>query len=280
MRFLLAFFLLITPVFAQAPADFRGHVEKLATFDGRKAGTDECENAAKYLEGTLTKYGLKVTSQSFEYTGYKTRNLIATIGKGPEYIVVGAHYDGQGSKHPGADDNASGVAGVLELARAFKRVPTWRSLIFILFTAEEDGLIGSQFYVEHPITDIKKHLFMVNLDMIGTLSNAKLDGKKSGVAELLIPLYAKYPFARDITLQTLNDDSDNYSFRKKNVQAVFIHTGVHARYHTPKDTPASLNYEGMVKIHQYVEELIRTLSAVNLPNLSITKNLETYKYVP
>ncbi len=280
MRFLLAFLLLVTPAFAQKPADFRGHVEKLATFDGRKAGTTGCENAAKYLEGTLTKYGLKVTSQSFEYGGYTTRNLIATVGKGPDYLVVGAHYDGQGPNHPGADDNASGTAGVLELARVFKRMPAWRSVVFILFSAEEDGLIGSQFYVEHPITDIKKHLFMVNLDMIGHLSAPKLDGKKGDFAELLLPLYARYPFARDITLQTLNDDSDNYSFRKKGVQAVFIHTGVHNRYHTPKDTPDSVNYDGLVKVHQYVEDLIRALSVVNLPDKSITKNLETYKYVP
>ena len=268
---------------AQTPIDFQTHVRTLASFDGRKAGSDGCDKAASYLIKILEDFNYKVEIQEFTYRGYKTKNVVAMLGDGPEYIVAGAHYDGQGKNLPSADDNASGTAVVLELAKSFKKTPTWRSLAFILFSGEEDGLVGSKFYCSHPLLprdkpDIKKHIFMVNLDMVGHLNDSKTVSEID-LDELLIPLFAKYPFAQKVTLRSHNQDSDNWSFVQKGVQSVFIHTGLHSRYHTPRDTPDTLNYDGLLQIHNYVEELIRTLAVADLPE-NLLNTLDTMEYKP
>jgi len=282
IKYILLLLIWLPPrTYAQTSDDFKNHVEILATFDGRKAGTDGCDKAAAYLIKTLESLNYKVEEQAFTYRGYNTKNILVTLGNGPEYIVAGAHYDGQ-NHYPSADDNASGTAVVLELAKSFKKVPAWRSVAFILFSGEEDGLVGSKFYCNHPLLprdkpDIKKHIFFINLDMVGHLNDSKTI-REIDLDELLIPLFAKYPFAQKVTLRSHNQDSDNFSFVQKGVQAVFVHTGLNSFYHTPRDTPATLNYDGMVQIHAYVEELIRTL-AITCPD-KLTETLNTLEYKP
>ena len=286
-HFLISIILLFASIaFGQTASEFQGHVEALAKFNGRQAGTEECNKAAAYLKTKLEEFSLPVEFQGYTYGNQKSKNIIAWIGEGPEVIVVGAHYDGQGPNNPSADDNASGCAITLELAHQFKKTPPWQSMVFIFFSGEEQGLVGSKFYVEHPMfprksPDIKKHVFIVNLDMVGHLKKSQqFIEAPLNLPELLEPLYLKYPFAKSITLRGKNDDSDNTSFRLKGVPFVFIHTGMHNRYHKSTDTPDSLNYDGMVEVSKYVEELIRVISVVHIPDYRLTEHLETLEYKP
>jgi Zn-dependent M28 family amino/carboxypeptidase len=289
IKYIVILLILFAPLrlFAQSEAAYRQHVETLCNpaFEGRKAGTAGCDKAAEYLKSTLEKFGYRVEEQVFQVNRHPTKNLVTTVGSGNEYIVVGAHYDAQGKGMPGADDNASGSAMVLELARSFRKMPAWRPVVFILFSGEEDGMLGSKYYCDHPLLpksapSIKKHVFMVNLDMVGHLGTPRVDGHIIDLPEVLLPLFQQYPFARDITLKGNTDDSDNWPFYRKNVQVVFIHTGLSSGYHTPRDTAASLNYSGMVKVHRYVEDLIRSVSALPLPDNTISEPLGVLEYKP
>lgn len=199
------------------------------------------------------------------------QNVLAwTVSPLDDVIVVGAHYDHLGQRgrsfYPGADDNASGVAMALEMAKVIKQ--SRRTILFILFSGEEEGLWGSTYYVNNPKFPIKKHIFMLNLDMVGNLGRGKAT-QPLDIPEILQLLYAKYPFARSVTLRGANDDSDNSSFRDIGVPFAFIHTGLTQVYHTPADTPDKLNYEGMEKIINYVIELIQLLNTKDLPDYNL-----------
>jgi hypothetical protein len=203
-----------------------------------------------------------------------------------EAIVIGAHYDhlgkgGTGSLaansteiHHGADDNASGVAGMLELARTFKSErKNRRTLIFIAFGAEEEGLIGSKFYVNNPVFPLDKTVAMVNMDMIGRLSNEKLTIGGIGTAsewnelvkqknDILFDTTTGYGVGGKFTLQ-LNEDgfgpSDHSSFYSKQIPVLFFFTGTHLDYHKPTDTADKINYDGIKQILLYVAEIVRTV---------------------
>ncbi len=273
--------MILSASFAFGQADtLKKHVETLATFDGRKSGSENCNKAAEYLKTTLESYGLQVEYQKFSYQGKVTQNLVTSVGSGP-IVIVGAHYDGQGKNHPSADDNASGCAVLLDLARSIKKMPAWGTVVFVLFSGEEDGLVGSAYYVDHPMfpkgkPDIKAHRFAINLDMIGHLKKPAARLAPVKVPEALDLMYAKYPFARDVTLRSSDPDNDGYSFLKKGLPIVFIHTGLHNRYHKPTDTPDSLNFDGMAQIEGYVEELIRTVTILDVP----TAHLDPFEYKP
>lgn len=216
-----------------------------------------------------------------------------------EAIVIGAHYDhlgrgGQGSLavnsteiHHGADDNASGVAAMLELARRFaKEKKNKRTLIFIAFGGEEEGLLGSQFYINNPAFPLNKTVAMINMDMIGRLNEDKLtiggigtasewknlvDRGNNAEVTLLNVLYggkgrkidnsSVYSIPR-FTLQ-LNDDgfgpSDHSSFYSKQIPVLFFFTGTHLDYHKPTDTAEKINYGGLLKITDYVGEIVKSV---------------------
>ncbi len=230
-----------------------------------------------------------------------------------EFIVIGAHYDhlgrgGEGSLapregdiHPGADDNASGTAGLLELARMFASsdMPRpKRTLIFVAFSGEEEGLLGSNYYVNHPIRPLEKTVAMINMDMIGRMKNnklivggvgtaqgwrdviaiANLESKPISVTELANP--TKVP--GKVTLATgtsgelvsaivhspgfelsLSEDgygpSDHSSFYAKKIPVLFLWTGTHEDYHKPSDTADKINYTDEVRIVSFVANLIRNI---------------------
>jgi len=213
-----------------------------------------------------------------------------------EAIVIGAHYDhlgrgGEGSLaaragdiHHGADDNASGVAGVLEVARIFsqKTMKPKRTLVFIAFSGEEEGLIGSNYYVNHPIIPLPQTVAMVNMDMIGRLKDNKLIVGGIGtsttwrelVGSLNTSTVAALPKSREngngsvpIGLGgfdlTLNEDgygpSDHSSFYSKQVPVLFFWTGTHEDYHKPSDTADKINFEGEARILSMVTDLLRAI---------------------
>jgi aminopeptidase YwaD len=185
-----------------------------------------------------------------------------------EFVIIGAHFDhlgmgGPGSSsrapdtigiHHGADDNASGVSLMLELAEKFARTrgSHKRSIICIAFSGEEEGLLGSKHFTDDPGIDLSKVNAMVNLDMVGRLSDTTMlqisgVGTAAGLKELI---YAKSDTSA-IKLSLSEEGygpSDHSSFYFKNIPVLFYFTGAHLDYHTPSDTWDKINYKGMAAI--------------------------------
>jgi aminopeptidase YwaD len=203
-----------------------------------------------------------------------------------EAIVIGGHYDhlGRGGQnslspnsnevHHGADDNASGTAGVLELAiQAAKTRNNKRTLIFIAFGAEESGLIGSNYYVNNPVFPIEKTVAMINMDMIGRLRDDKLTVGGIGTASEFSELVKRrneiyfdtnngFGIGKLFNLQ-LNEDgfgsSDHSSFYGKKVPVLFFFTGTHEDYHKPSDTVDKINFDGMKSVLSLVSVILKTI---------------------
>ncbi|GBD06987.1 Aminopeptidase YwaD [bacterium HR21] len=193
-----------------------------------------------------------------------------------EYLIVGAHFDhlgwgGSGSLspsrepalHPGADDNASGTAILLELAERIARNPLPRSVLFIAFNAEERGLLGSAFYVRHPLLPLDSALAMVNLDMVGRLKDSTLIVQGVGSSSIWAPLLDSLAPHFGLTLsrsQSGFGPSDHTSFHARGLPVLFFFTGLHRDYHRPSDTWDKLNYEGMALITDFVEAVLRSVA--------------------
>ena len=196
----------------------------------------------------------------------KAKNVAAILpGEGPhanEAIVIGAHYDhlgyGQRSTLPsktgpvyhGADDNASGVADVLEIAHtlAHRGKKLHRKVIFLFFTGEEWGFWGSSYYVNHPVVPLNKTVAMLNLDMVGRLRDDKLTinsvGTGTGFGALIDQMNKQYHF--DITqVPGASGRSDQAAFYAKRVPNLHFFTGKHPDYHQPTDTFDGLNLPGI-----------------------------------
>jgi aminopeptidase YwaD len=171
-----------------------------------------------------------------------------------------------GKLHPGADDNASGTSGVLMLAdwmaRRYERLPDdadARSIVFIAFTAEEGGLNGSRWFVNHPPVPLEKIDLMVNMDMIGRLREDKLDvdGVESAVGfyEWLKPYFED----SGLTIKhsfNIPSNSDHYSFYAKKIPILSLFTGYHDVYHTPADEAHLINAPGAVNCLRLVERIV------------------------
>jgi hypothetical protein len=213
-------------------------------------------------------------------------NVIAAIpGSDPglrsEWVVIGAHYDhlGLGDEqslapnaigqiHHGADDNASGTAGVLELARLASMHPHAfkRSLMFMTFAGEELGLLGSSYFVSHPTVPLDSITSMINMDMIGRVSNMKLNVLGVGTSPEFQPWIEE--FNKTVGLQ-LNfssggpEGSDHISFENKHIPIMFFFSGLHTDYHRPSDTSDKINSIGAIKVLTLVAK-----SAARLANSS------------
>jgi len=215
-----------------------------------------------------------------------TANVVALIpGNDPalknEYIVLGAHYDhlglggpGSGSRRPdttavhnGADDNASGVSAILEVAEALaaERKQIKRSIVVVAFTAEEMGTLGSKYFVENPPVPLQQIKYMINLDMVGRM---KADDKSfsiggSGTAEGKENILKALAEAKPYTIKTSPEGygpSDHAAFYAKDIPVLFFMAGMHEDYHTPADDADRLNYEGEKWLADYVLGVVRTLA--------------------
>jgi aminopeptidase YwaD len=215
----------------------------------------------------------------------KARNVVGLLeGSDPllksSFIIVGAHYDhlgmggpGSGSRlldslaiHNGADDNASGVAGVMELAEllASGEVPLKRSVVFIAFDGEELGLLGSRYFVEHPLIDMKSVVAMINFDMIGRLKQdnpAVLVGgtgtslESEDILNNLDTSLIKLRFSPEGF-----GPSDHAAFYAENITVFFFSTGAHEDYHTPDDDWDRLNYDGEKELLEMGSQLVINLA--------------------
>ncbi|MBN9524160.1 M28 family peptidase [bacterium] len=223
------------------------------------------------------------------------RNVVGVLeGSGPladETVVVGAHYDhlgygsgplsmggnpAQGKLHYGADDNASGTTGLMELARRFGAIKDRRGrrLVFVAFTGEERGLFGSKYYCEHPVVPLAKTAAMVNLDMIGRLRPGPGDwlGLTTKPRMVVYGTGTGDTFERTVGaaetrygLKILKipggiGRSDHESFYRKRVPVLFLFTGLHDQYHRPTDTPESIDVPAMAKVVSLCDDLVLDLS--------------------
>ncbi len=194
-----------------------------------------------------------------------------------EIVVIGAHYDhvgigvdrdGTSQIFNGADDNASGTSGLLELAQYFSahRDRIKRSLLFIAFGAEERGLIGSSHFVNHPTVPLKRIVAMVNMDMIGRLRNDTLYLLGVNSSPVWKGLVEEANAQSNFTLRDspgLFGASDHVGFYNKGIPVLFFFTGMHENYHRPSDDWETLNYDGMERIVKMAASLIERIA--NLP---------------
>lgn len=198
-----------------------------------------------------------------------------------EVIIIGAHYDhlgrgGEGSGslaptsghiHYGADDNASGTAGVLELARLFttQNPKPKRTIVFMGFGGEEEGLLGSNYYVNHPLLPLANTVAMINMDMIGRMKDRRLVVGGVGSAKEWRDIMAAD--TEKAFQLTLNEDgfgpSDHSSFYAKQIPVLFFWTGTHNDYHKPSDTFEKINYNDQVLILKMVARIVNQLDAAD-----------------
>lgn len=220
-----------------------------------------------------------------ERTPKWTSNIGAILpGKGTlkdEYVVIGSHYDHvgygkfgsrtpnrKGEVHPGADDNGTGTTANLMSATTLTQQyqllaenEDARSILFLWFTAEESGLNGSRFYTENPIVPIEDHVIMLNMDMVGTLSDGLLEigGFKSatGFEDMAMPHLksAAIPYSEDVSVG--EGRSDHASFDAVGVPNLFFFTGLHERYHSPDDSTDFIDNEGCVRVSLLVSSMAR-----------------------
>lgn len=209
----------------------------------------------------------------------RTRNVLASLpGSDPaaEAIVVGAHYDHlglgmgasldpapEGKLHPGADDNASGVSALLELARRLSGQTLRRAVIFAAFGAEEQGTLGSLHFVKSPPLPLERIAAMVNMDMVGRLRDDALDVHGVGTSPLWPRLLEQANAAAGLKLKTREGGygpSDHSPFYAAGKPVLAVFTGVHADYHRPTDTAARVDAAGTARVVDLVEGVVRRLA--------------------
>lgn len=212
----------------------------------------------------------------------EVRNVVGVLrGAGPkadEYVIIGAHYDhlglgshgslapeSIGTPHPGADDNASGTAVLLELAQLFSKSQKrlGRSLIFIAFAGEELGLRGSGYFIKNPPVPLEKVVAMVNLDMIGRVREGRLYVGGAGTSPAFPPLLERANRRVRLDLKTTASAvsaSDHMQFELKGIPVLFFFSGLHADYHRPSDTWDKIAIEALEKVADLVYLVVEELS--------------------
>jgi peptidase M28-like protein/PDZ domain-containing protein/PA domain-containing protein len=259
----------------------RDHLQKLMALMGRDLGAieDSLENkgpASFTLGRAALGLGIKRGAEV-------ARNVLGFLpGSDPklknEVIVIGAHYDhlgaghhggslggrdARGEIHNGADDNASGTAGIIELAQAFAQRPPKRSLLFIGFSGEERGLLGSAHWVKSPTLPIERVAGMVNLDMIGRLREGRLEVGGVGTAKSFTEMVKKEVEAEGLVPKLSASGfgpSDHASFCKAGIPVLFFFTGLHADYHRPTDVVDRLNADGAAKVARIAQRCIQQIA--------------------
>ncbi len=243
------------------------------TVAARRGAIAATAHPASVAPGVTVRVRVALESES-----RRTANVIGIIpGRDPvrsrETVVIGAHYDHlgvvRGQVYPGADDNASGTAVVVGLARAFARVaavrPPARTLVFALFSGEEIGLLGSEHYVRHPARPIASTVGMVNFDEVGRMRDRRVEigGLDSG--DGLRPLVDDATAGLGLEVARRGTPwapSDHASFYTAGVPVVFFHTGTHPDYHAPTDTADRLDVPGMATIARVGARLVERLADV------------------
>ena len=292
------FFILITSftVYSQSEDIYqiKFDIEYLASdeLEGRFPGTNGEDLAADFIADKFNEYGLSKIGDSYfqnfsftlpssphedvkfnqENNKIEAKNVVGLIDNKKETtIIIGAHYDhiGYGGQysldrgineiHNGADDNASGTAMLLNLVKKLsKRNNSNSNYLFIGFSAEELGLLGSRYFVNSNLYDEGKYNMMINLDMVGRL-NEKKELSVFGAGTSSIFRQVLNSLNDSFNLNIINDGtgpSDHTSFYNKDLPVLFFHTGSHENYHRPSDDVELINYEGIHEISNYIVNVI------------------------
>ena len=264
--------------------------------EGRGTGTEGERLASEYIANRFKKLGIEPKGEKgyFQEFNFKPkvgphsevkfinqeedgsitgRNVLGFIdNKAENTVVIGAHYDhlgygnegslyrGEKAIHNGADDNASGVAVMLNLASKLKKENTNNNYLLMAFSGEEMGLLGSNYFVKNATVNTKKINYMINMDMVGRLKDSILAVYGTGTS----PIWRQ-------TISSLNDNfnlvekesgvgpSDHTSFYLNDIPVLHFFTGQHEDYHKPSDDQELLNYEGMYQISDYIFSIVSDL---------------------
>lgn len=232
--------------------------------------------ARKYITDPSAVYELRLKTA----LGPKTRqgrNIVGYVDNGGDQtIVFGAHYDhlgygedgnsmirtGEKLIHNGADDNASGTAALIELARMLKKTKGAKdNYLFIAFSGEELGLYGSKYYVENPVVPATKVNYMINMDMVGRLNDSSktitIGGYGTSPSWSTLLASVKNPGFSIKFDSSGTGPSDHTSFYRKDIPVLFFFTGLHGDYHRPSDDAMKINYEGELMIVKYIYGLVQ-----------------------
>jgi len=274
----------------------RQHIKILASDSmmGRGTGTEGERMAAAYIQKEFKALKLKPVGKTKSYTQsfpFKSgaegvsgtaNNIIAYLdNKASTTIIIGAHYDHlgmgefgnsldanpKGKIHNGADDNASGVAGVLELARYYSTNKTREkyNFLFLCFSGEEMGLLGSKYFTENPTLDLTNVNYMINMDMIGRLDPQTNTVAVSGTGTS--PVWETLLKSLETDALKIKTDSagvgpsDHTSFYLKNIPVLHFFTGSHSDYHKPTDDWEKINYNGQAEVLTLITRVIDQLDA-------------------
>ena len=249
------------------------HIDTIAadTFEGRLAGSEGGYAAANYITKILADHNVTPAGdgsyfQLFSKVYPNCRNIFGIIeGSDAELskqlIAVGAHYDhvgfgknrDSGPIHNGADDNASGTATGVELVKHFskKKNRLKRSLRICFWDSEEQGLIGSKYWMEHPTVEVSRIVFKVNIDMVGRLDGDTLELQGHRSMHGLEPILDEANQGLEIKLDyvwTMVANSDHWPFINAGIPGFMFHTGLHKEYHKPEDDPETIDIEGLGKV--------------------------------
>ncbi len=284
--------------------------------EGREIGFKGEEEAASYLakrfeaigltpkgtNGYIQEFSVKPSNNPHEEVkvgekGDSTiigHNVVGYIDNGSDNIVIiGAHFDhlgfggitslykGEKAVHNGADDNASGTASIIQIAKLLKNKNTNNNYLIVAFSGEEQGLWGSNYYSKHATIDMGKVNYMINLDMVGRLNEEKALAI-NGVGTS--PQWNKaFEEIGDRGFKLIKKESgigpsDHTSFYLKDIPVLHFFTGQHEDYHKPSDDAEKVNYEGMVEIVQFIDALISSLDPKE--KLTFTKTKDESTRVP
>ena len=275
--------------------------------EGRETGTDSEKLAADYISSKFNEYNLieKGTQGYLQYFDatikenphtqtikkkIKGINVVGYIDNSQdETVIIGAHYDhlgyghfgslydGEKEVHNGADDNASGVSIMINLAKTLNKIKEYNYL-FIAFSGEEHGLFGSSFYAKNPTIDLKDVRFMINFDMVGRLNEDKtlaINGiGTSSYWDELINDANIYNFKLKTTESGIGP-SDHTSFYLQDIPSIHFFTGQHEDYHKPSDDVEKINFEGMFEIYNYVKNIISSSTKIENFDFVQTKSDST-----
>ncbi|MBX7204939.1 MAG: M20/M25/M40 family metallo-hydrolase [Bacteroidia bacterium] len=298
--------------------DIKKHISYLADdkLQGRFPGSKGEKKAYQYITKQFQKYKLQPLGTVYNFQDFpvkynpnphdtseknalKTtgRNVIGFLNNDAEFtIVIGAHYDhlgmGHGGHsldanpenkvHNGADDNASGVAGVLELARYFTENEKKEkyNFLFICFSGEEEGLLGSKFFVNNPTLSLDKINCMINMDMIGRLNDStkKIIVYGTGTSPKFEPMLASLTKESVIKVKTDSagmGPSDHASFYLKGIPVLHFFTGTHGDYHRPTDDIEKINFYGEKQVLDFIVKVVGEICKEDKLTYLQTKNSQT-----
>ena len=278
--------------------------------EGRQTGTEGEKKAAAYISNRFKELNLQPKGTQnylqpfsfrpktnphdevkFDVNGDGTitgNNILGFLdNKAENTIIIGAHYDhlgfgGEGSLyrdsikaiHNGADDNASGVAVLLNLAAKLKTKNTNNNYLFMGFSGEEMGLLGSNYFVKNPTIDIKKISYMINMDMVGRM---KKDSSLAVYGTGTSPIFKQVLKSHNDNFRLVQQESgvgpsDHTSFYLADIPVLHFFTGQHEDYHKPGDDSEKLNYDGMHLISDYIFNIITDLDDNGKISFRKTKN--------